>query len=109
MPGPLRGGTCWEDLCCPVPRLPPRTGDAPVLGRAGFTARPQQPCASLASAQPCLLGEPRAAFPATWSQVCPKENLREGPPTPGSPRGVLFPKKLYRRIGCPRIKCLCFE
>lgn len=112
VPGPPRVGACRKDLRCPVPRLPSRTGDPPVPGRGWAHGAPSAAaCLSspLSSAQPCLLGEPRAAFLATWSQVCPKENLREGSPTPGSPRRVLFPEKLHRRLGCLRIKCLCFE
>lgn len=116
----------WEEACAWAPESG-RLSEGPVLPRASPAfqdGRPPVPgrgwahgapsaavCLSspLSSAQPCLLGEPRAAFLATWSQVCPEENLREGSPTPGSPRGVLFPEKLHRRLGCLRIKCLCFE
>ena len=73
--------------------------------------RPQQPCASrrLSPApSPVSWGSPEQLSRPPGPR-CAQGEPQGRAPTPGSPWGLLFPKKLYGRLGCPRIKCLCFE
>lgn len=93
VPGPPRVGACRKDLCCPVPRLPSRTGDPPSQGGAGLTVRPRQPCASHRLSpvpSPISWGSPEQLSWPPGPRCAPRRTSEKDPPPRDLPAECCF-------------------